>query len=82
MTNEDKKEQVRKVLTLLSVYSGSKLDDIAETRRLRLTDIGLSSLALASVVVELEDRLDRQFDFRAFAGVETVGGLLAAIGLQ
>jgi len=81
MTEEQKKEQVQKVLELLSVYRGRALADTAETRRLSFSEIGLSSLTLASVVVELEDRLDRPFDFKAFAGVENVGGLLRAIGL-
>jgi acyl carrier protein len=81
MTEEQKKEQIQKVLELLSVYRGGALTDTAETRRLSFTDMGLSSLTLASVVVELEDRLDRPFDYKAFAGVENVGGLLRAIGL-
>ena len=82
MTEEQKKEQVQKVLELLSmVYRGRALSDSAETRRLSFSDMGLSSLTLASVVVELEDRLDRAFDFKAFAGVDDVGGLLRAIGL-
>jgi len=82
MTEESKKEQVQKVLALLSVYRGRELVDTAETRRLRFQEIGLSSLTLASVIVELEERLDRPFDFQAFAGVETVGGLLRAIELE
>jgi acyl carrier protein len=82
MTDEEKQTQVRSVLALLSVYRGRELPDDAETRRLTFRQIGLSSLTMASVVVELEDRLDRPFDFKAFAGVETVGALLRAIGLE
>jgi acyl carrier protein len=81
MTKEQKKEQVGKVLELLSVYRGRALSDTAETRRLSFSDMGFSSLTLAAVVVELEERLDRAFDYKAFAGVESVGGLLGAIGL-
>jgi acyl carrier protein len=79
---ESKKDQVQTVLALLAVYRGRALPDTAETRRLRFAEIGLSSLTLASVVVELEERLDRPFEFEAFAGVQTVGGLLQAVGLE
>ena len=82
MTEETKQEQIQEVLTLLSFYRGRPLTDDPETRRLTFAQIGLSSLTLASVVVELEDRLDRPFDFAAFAGVQNVGGLLRAIGLD
>ena len=81
MTEEHDKEQIHTVLALLSTYRGRELPDTAETRRITFGELGLSSLTLASVVVELEDRLDRPFDFRAFAGVENVGGLLRAVGL-
>lgn len=82
MTDENEREQIQKVLALLSGYRERPLADDEETRRLTFSQIGLSSLTLASVVVELEERLDRPFDFQAFAGVETVGGLLRAIGLS
>lgn len=75
------RQQVSYTLSLLAVYAGRPLLDSFDTRRKVLTEIGISSLALASVVVELEDRLDREFDFEAFAGVLTVGDLLRAIGL-
>jgi acyl carrier protein len=81
MTEEQKKEQVQIVLDLLSFYRGRAIADSAETRRITFGELGLSSLTMASVVVELEDRLDRPFNFKAFAGVENVGGLLRAIGL-
>lgn len=81
MTNEDDGQQVAKVLALLSTYAGRPLTDSAATRGLAFTEIGMSSLTMASAVVELEERLDRQFDFRAFAGVKNVGDLLRAIGL-
>jgi acyl carrier protein len=81
LTALSNQEQVKIVLGLLSVYRGKELVDSGETRRLAFSQIGVSSLALASLVVELEDRLDREFDFRAFAGKDTVGGLLEAIGL-
>ncbi len=80
-TPGDLAEQVRYALSLLAVYAGRPLHDSEDTRRRSLSEIGISSLALASVVVELEDRLDREFDFEAFAGVLTVGDLLRAIGL-
>lgn len=76
-----REEQTNQALSLLAVYAGRALTDSDETRRKLLTNIGVSSLALASVVVELEERLDREFDFEAFAGVLTVGDLLGAIGL-
>lgn len=69
------------VLSLLAVYGGRELPDTEETRTRGLAAIGVTSLALASVIVELEDRLDREFDFEAFAGVLTVGDLLRAVGL-
>lgn len=76
-----KAEQVGHALSLLAVYAGRELLDSDDLRKKPLTEIGISSLALASVVVELEDRLDREFDFEAFAGVVTVGDLLRATGL-
>ena len=59
-----------------------EVEDGAQTRGLVLTEAGVSSLALASIVIDLEDRLDREFDFEAFAGMETIGDLLRAIGLD
>ncbi len=82
MTNElTDTDQVRVVLALVSVYAGRELADNYAPRRLGFAEVGISSLALASVIVELEDRLGREFDFEAFAGVETVADLLGAIGL-
>ncbi|GDX80655.1 hypothetical protein LBMAG42_24660 [Deltaproteobacteria bacterium] len=74
-------EQVAIVLGLVSVYAGRQLHDNTDSRRLGFAEVGISSLALASVIVELEDRLGREFDFEAFAGVETVADLLRAVGL-
>lgn len=74
-------EQIEGVLALLSTYVGRTLADGEETRALVFAEAGVSSLALASIIVELEDCLDREFDFEAFAGMETVGDLLRAIGL-
>ena len=74
-------ERVKAALTLLGIYAGAPLVDDGATRARHLEEIGVSSLALASVVVELEERLDREFDFAAFANVRTVGDLLAAVGL-
>jgi acyl carrier protein len=82
MSEQEKHEQVHKVLALLSTYRGRELDDTSATRQLTFKDVGLSSITLAYVVVELEERLDRPFDFAAFAGVDSVGGLLRAIGLD
>ncbi|MCC7075281.1 MAG: acyl carrier protein [Deltaproteobacteria bacterium] len=82
MTDETKQQQVDKVMALLSTYAGRSLGDSPETRGLAFNEIGMSSLTMASAVVELEERLDRQFDFRAFAGVKNVGDLLRAIGLS
>ncbi len=82
MTNEDRRNQVERVLALLPAYAGRTLADSPETRGLAFTEIGMSSLTTASAVVELEERLDRQFDVRAFAGVKSVGDLLRAIGLR
>ncbi len=79
MTNRD--EQIETALTLLSSYVGRGLVDGDETRALVLAEAGVSSLALASIIVELEDSMDREFDFEAFAGMETVGDLLRATGL-
>jgi acyl carrier protein len=73
--------QIQTVLSLLASYRGRPMDDGPETRALVLVEVGLDSLTLASVIVELEDQLDREFDFEAFAGMETVGDLLTAIGL-
>jgi len=77
-----KKEQIRATLSLLAVHLGREVEDGAQTRGLVLTEAGVSSLALASIVIDLEDRLDREFDFEAFAGMETIGDLLRAIGLD
>ncbi len=83
MNDENSREcQVATVLACLSVYRPVPLVDDEATRALGLAEIGLSSLTLASIIVELEDRLDRPFDFEAFAGVETVGDLLRAVGLD
>lgn len=74
-------EQVDATLSLLAVYVGHALPDGEATRSLVLTEEGLNSLAMASVIVELEERLEREFDFEAFAGIQTVQDLLRAIGL-
>lgn len=72
---------VQLTLSLLSTYAGRVLSDSEALRASPLTNIGVSSLALASVIVELEERLDRPLDFEAFAGVHTVADLLRALGL-
>ncbi len=82
MTAEmSKEEEIEAVMSLLSVYRGQETIDSAETRQLTFIDAGLSSVTLASIIVELEDRLDRMFDFEAFAGMETIGDLLKAVGV-
>ena len=77
MTRSD---TVQVVLTLLAIYARRPLPDDAATRRLGLREAGINSLSLAAVVVELEDRLERELDLDAFAAVETVGHLLRAVG--
>lgn len=74
-------EQVQTVLELLAVYHDGPLPDDQATRALDFAELGLSSLTLATIIVELEDRLDRELDFEAFAGMATVGDLLVAVGL-
>ena len=79
---DERARQVHLVLSLLSTHARRPLADDEATRRLGFAEIGVSSLALAALVVELEDRLDRPFDFEAFAGVQRVGDLLRAVGLE
>ncbi len=81
-TPENRAHEVGVVLALLSTHARRALPDDDATRRLGFAEIGISSLALAALVVELEDRLDRPFDFEAFAGVQRVGDLLRAVGLD
>jgi acyl carrier protein len=74
MIDDDELELIRAIVQRIT---NTRLDHI--DRETRISDLGIDSLLLAEVVVEIEETLAIEIEFGRWLGVRTVGDLLRMI---